>query len=140
MLRFSAVAGSCIHPIRIRLPSAASTEFVITTRILASSVERLALLTNEKIQSPVRCSITSDEIKLSCSTAVGRANDLIAVSVVGNDMEIGFNNRYLLDALKNADTDEVKIMLNGSLQPMIIRPVSGQSFTFLVVPMRLAAE
>lgn len=123
-----------------KMPASASTEFVINTRVLASSVERMALLTNEKIQSPVRCSITSDEIKLSCSTAVGRANDMIAVSVIGNEMEIGFNNRYLLDALKNADTDEVKVMLNGSLQPMIIRPVSGQSFTFLVVPMRLAAE
>lgn len=123
-----------------KMPSSASTEFVINTRVLASSVERMALLTNEKIQSPVRCSITSDQIKLSCSTTVGRANDLIDVSVIGNDMEIGFNNRYLLDALKNADTDEVKVMLNGSLQPMIIRPVSGQSFTFLVVPMRLAAE
>ena len=123
-----------------KMPQSASTEFVINTRILASSVERMALLTNEKIQSPVRCAISSNEIKLSCSTAVGRANDLISASVIGNDVEIGFNNRYLLDALKNADTDEVKIMLNGSLQPMIIRPVDGQSFTFLVVPMRLAAE
>lgn len=123
-----------------KMPTAASTEFVINTRILASSVERMALLTNEKIQSPVRCVISSNEIKLSCSTAVGRANDLITASVTGNDVEIGFNNRYLLDALKNSDTDEVKIMLNGSLQPMIIRPVEGQSFTFLVVPMRLAAE
>lgn len=123
-----------------KMPQSASTEFVINTRVLASSVERMALLTNEKIQSPVRCAISSNEIKLSCSTAVGRANDLISASVIGNDVEIGFNNRYLLDALKNADTDEVKVMLNGSLQPMIIRPVEGQSFTFLVVPMRLAAE
>ena len=123
-----------------KMPVSASTEFVINTRILASSVERMALLTSEKIQSPVRCTISSDEIKLSCSTTVGRANDMIKASVVGNDVEIGFNNRYLLDALKNSDTDEVKVMLNGSLQPMIIRPVSGQSFTFLVVPMRLAAE
>lgn len=123
-----------------KMPTSASTEFVINTRVLASSVDRMALLTNEKIQSPVRCSITADEIKLSCSTTVGRANDVIAASVRGNDVEIGFNNRYLLDALKNADTDEVKVMLNGSLQPMIIRPVNGQSFTFLVVPMRLAAE
>ena len=88
----------------------------------------------------MRCSITADEIKLSCSTTVGRANDMIPASVVGNDVEIGFNNRYLLDALKNAETDEVRIMLNGSLQPMIVRPVTGDSFTFLVVPMRLAAE
>lgn len=123
-----------------KMPPSAATQFVISTRVLASSVERMALLTSEKIQSPVRCSISADEIKLSCSTSVGRANDMIPASVTGSDVEIGFNNRYLLDALKNADTDEVRVLLNGSLQPMIIRPVSGQSFTFLVVPMRLAAE
>lgn len=122
------------------VPKTAATEFVINTRILASSVDRMSLLTNEKIQSPVRCSITADEIKLSCSTTVGRANDMIPASVRGNEVEIGFNNRYLLDALKNTDTDEIKVILNGSLSPMIIKPVSGDSFTFLVVPMRLAAE
>lgn len=122
------------------VPKTASTEFVINTRILASSVDRMALLTNEKIQSPVRCTITSDQIKLACSTTVGRANDMIPASVRGNDVEIGFNNRYLLDALKNAETDEIRVMLNGSLSPMIIKPVEGDSFTFLVVPMRLAAE
>ncbi len=123
-----------------KMPASATTEFVINTRILASSVERMALLTSEKIQTPVRCSISADDIKLSCSTTVGRANDRIPASVIGSDVVIGFNNRYLLDALKNAETDEVRIMLNGSLQPMIIKPVSGDSFTFLVVPMRLAAE
>ena len=122
------------------VPKSAATQFVINTRILSSSVDRMSLLTNEKLQSPVRCSITSDTIKLSCSTTVGRATDVIPASVIGNDVEIGFNNRYLLDALRNTDTDEVKVILNGSLSPMIIKPVSGDSFTFLVVPMRLAAE
>ena len=122
------------------VPKTAATEFVINTRILAAAVDRMSLLTNEKIQSPVRCAISGDQIKLSCSTTVGRASDMIPVQVIGKDVEIGFNNRYLLDALKNADTDEVKVILNGSLSPMIIRPVNGESFTFLVVPMRLAAE
>ena len=122
------------------VPKTAATEFVINTRVLAAAVDRMALLTNEKIQSPVRCSITADEIKLSCSTTVGRANDMSPASVRGKDVEIGFNNRYLLDALKNTDTDEIRVILNGSLSPMIIKPVNGDSFTFLVVPMRLAAE
>lgn len=122
------------------IPKNATTEFVINTRVLSSAVERMALLTNEKIQSPVRCSISSDDIKLACSTSVGKANDIIKASVIGNDVEIGFNNRYMLDALKNADTDEIKVKLNGSLSPIIIKPVEGDSFTFLVVPMRMAAE
>ena len=65
---------------------------------------------------------------------------ILSVSVIGSDVEIGFNNRYLLDALKNSDTDEIKLVLNGSLAPMIVKPVSGDAFTFLVVPMRINDE
>ena len=122
------------------VPKTAQTELVINTRLLSSAVDRMSLLTSEKIQSPVRCSITSDQIKLSCSTAVGKANDVLSVSVIGSDVEIGFNNRYLLDALKNSDTDEIKLILNGSLAPMIVKPVNSDAFTFLVVPMRLSSE
>ncbi len=120
------------------IPKTSKTDVVINTRSLISSVDRMALLNNDKIQSPVRCSFTSEGIHLSCTSAVGKANDKIAVDVLGEDVEIGFNNRYLLDALRNADTDEVKIILNGSLSPMIITPVKGDSFVSLVVPMRLS--
>ena len=122
------------------IPKTAQTELVINTRKLSNSVDRMSLLTSEKIQSPVRMSITSDQIKLSCSTAVGKANDVLDVSTIGNDVEIGFNNKYLLDALKNSDTDEIKLVLNGPLAPMIVKPVNSDAFTFLVVPMRLSNE
>ena len=55
-------------------------------------------------------------------------------------MEIGFNNRYMLEALKNTDTDEVKLVLNGAVSPIIIKPVQGDSFLSIVVPVRLANE
>ena len=55
-------------------------------------------------------------------------------------MEIGFNNRYLLDALRNADTDEVKVQLTGPVSPMKIVPTQGGSFLFLVLPVRLKQE
>lgn len=46
----------------------------------------------------------------------------------------------MLDALKNTDTDEVKLVLNGALSPMIIKPVKGDCFVSIVVPMRLAED
>ncbi len=122
------------------VPKTAQTELVMNTRLLSNAVDRMSLLTSEKIQSPVRCSITADEMKLSCSTAVGKANDILPVSTIGSEVEIGFNNKYLLDALKNSDTDEVKLVLNGPLAPMIVKPVNSDSFIFLVVPMRLSSE
>lgn len=122
------------------IPSDTKTELVINTRTIINSVERMSLLNNDRVQSPVRCKFSGNEIRLSCASAVGRANDVISVDVIGDDVEIGFNNRYLLDALKNTDTDEIKLVLNGPVAPMIIKPVKGDSFLSIVVPMRLANE
>ncbi len=122
------------------IPSETKTEVVINTRKIIDAVERMSLLNNDRIQSPVRCNFSDDEIRLSCISAVGRANDVVSVPIIGESVEIGFNNRYLLDALKNTDTDEVKLVLNGSLAPLIIKPVKGDCFLSIVVPMRLANE
>lgn len=120
------------------IPSGSTTSLVVNTREIASSVERMSLLTNEKMQSPVRFIVADEGIKLHCTTAVGRASDYINVPFDGNDIEIGFNNRYLLDAIKNADTDVLKFEFNGPLKPLKILPTEGESFIFLVVPMRLS--
>jgi len=123
---------------KANLPKDAKTEIIVNTRKIINAVDRMALLNNDKIQSPVRCNIGNDEIRLSCSSAVGKANDVISAPVMGEEVLIGFNNRYLLDALKNIDCDEVKIILNGSVAPMIIKPIKGEEFINLVVPMRIS--
>lgn len=122
------------------IPTETQTEVVINTRTIINAVERMSLLNNDRVQSPVRCNFANDEIRLSCASAVGRANDCISVSVMGEPVEIGFNNKYLLDALKNTDTDEIKLVLNGPLKPMVVKPVKGDSFLSIVVPMRLSNE
>jgi DNA polymerase-3 subunit beta len=53
---------------------------------------------------------------------------------------MGFNNRYLMDALRAAECDEVKIILNGPLSPMKIFPLDGENFIFLVLPVRLKSD
>lgn len=58
----------------------------------------------------------------------------------GEKVEMGFNNRYLLDALKNADTDQVRLELGGPLSPMKVLPKEGDGFLFLVLPVRLKSE
>lgn len=120
------------------IPKDKKTEVVVNTRQIINAVDRMSLLNGDKIQSPVRCLFSNDEIHFSCTSAIGKANDVISCPVMGDEVEIGFNNRYLLEALRNIDTDEVKITLNGGLSPMIITPVKGDSFISLVVPMRLS--
>lgn len=122
------------------IPTGEKTELVINTRMMIDSVERMSLLNSERIQSPVRCKFNENEIRMSCASAVGRANDVINVPIIGENVEIGFNNRYMLEALKNTDTDEVKMVLNGAVSPIVIKPVKGDSFLSIVVPVRLANE
>ncbi len=122
------------------IPANEKTELVINTRMMIDSVERMSLLNSDRIQSPVRCKFNDNEIRLSCASAVGRANDVINVPIIGESVEIGFNNRYMLEALKNTDTDEVKLVLNGPVSPIVIKPVKGDSFLSIVVPVRLANE
>jgi DNA polymerase III subunit beta len=100
-------------------------------------LERVSLLITERLRSPVRCLFSEGCIRLSCSTAIGRANDRLAAKISGDEVEMGFNSRYLLDALRNTECDEVKIKLNGALSPLTMTPVSGNSFLFLVLPVRL---
>jgi DNA polymerase-3 subunit beta len=120
------------------IPKDKKTEVVVNTRLIINAVDRMSLLNNDKIKSPVRCEFSNDEIKFSCATAVGKANDIISAPIIGEEVTIGFNNRFLLDALKNIDSDEVKIIINGGTAPMIITPIKGDSFINLVVPMRLS--
>lgn len=120
------------------IPNGAQTSLRVKTREIASSVERMSLLTSEKLQSPVRFIVADEGIKLACTTVVGKASDYINLPFEGSEVEIGFNNRYLLDAIKNADTDELLFEFNGPLKPLKVLPVEGDSFIFLVVPMRLS--
>ena len=60
--------------------------------------------------------------------------------LTGQSVEIGFNNRYLLEALRNTECDEVKVQLGGPLSPMKVVPKEGDSFLFLVLPVRLKSE
>lgn len=119
------------------IPPDSKTEVVVKTREVIESVERVSLLITDRLKSPVRCLFADNEIKLLCTTAMGRANDQLNAEITGDSVEIGFNNRYLLDALRNTECDEVKIQLGGPLSPMKIVPKEGESFLFLVLPVRL---
>lgn len=119
------------------IPKEYKTELLVNRRNLINSVERMSLLCNDKIQNPFRCIFENGEIKLSTTAAIGKANEIMEVEFKGDYIEMGLNCRCFLDALKNCDTDEVRVLLSGSLAPMILKPVSGDSFLHIVVPMRL---
>lgn len=119
------------------IPSSASTTVEVDTRSLIDGIERTSLIITDRTKSLITCVFDTDFIRISSITALGTANDKVAADIEGNRVEIGFNNRYLLDALRACNTDRVRILLNGSRSPILILPPECDSFIFLVLPVRL---
>ena len=79
-------------------------------------------------------------MKISTKTAIGDAYDQCPVSGDGKGLEIGFNNKYLMDALKAAPADKVRLELSTSVSPCVILPTEGEeNFLYMVLPVRLKA-
>jgi len=122
------------------IPKDSSTVVKVSTRGLASSIERTSLLISDRLKSPLRVVFDDGLVRMSCSTTIGKAYDECECQSSGPRVEMGFNNRYLMDALKNSEADMVKLEISGPLSPMKVLPMEGDSFLFLVLPMKLKTE
>lgn len=110
------------------------------TRALLSSIDRVSLIISDKLKSPLRCVFDSNLLKISTKTAIGDAYDECPLSGDGGGLEIGFNNKYLMDALKAAPADKVRLELTTSVSPCVILPTEGEeNFLYMVLPVRLKA-
>ena len=128
------------HNYKGSIPEKHSTEIIINARELIACLDRCMLLINEKAKAPDKCLFKDGKVKISCSSALGKLNDEMEADMSGPPVEIGFNCRYLSEALKASESDKVRLQLNGGLSPMKIVPMEGNAYTFLVLPMRLKSE
>ena len=119
---------------------ATPAKYIVTAdrRSLIDAVERVSLIINEKVRSPLRFVFEKNQLLINCSTTLGQASDEVSVAGDGEGMEIGFNNRYVLDALKAAPADEVAIRLVNNVSPCIIVPADeSDSFLYMILPVRI---
>ena len=123
------------------IPSEYKTKVKTGVKSVIEAVERASLvITSEVTKAPIILNIVDGEIKINCETQVGKVEEIIPVDMEGNAIEIGFNNRYLLDALKAVSTEEVKLSFIDSVNTCLISPVEGEDFKYIVLPLRLRNE
>ena len=125
---------------RNAIPTDYSIDLEIDVRSIINSVERVSLIISERLKNPIRCCFEEESLKISCITSLGRAYDECPIPNCPEKIEIGFNNRYLLEALRACPADKVILQLKSSLSPCVIRPVEGEKFLYLVLPVRLKAD
>lgn len=105
-----------------------------------SAIDRVALIVSEKNSSPVRLSFQDGSVDCLCVTPIGKAEDTCVCEGSGEGLEIGFNDRYLMDALKAAAADKLNFCLNTASSPSVIEAADGsKKFTYMILPVRLRA-
>lgn len=119
------------------IPKTEKSSIEVSTRLLIEGIERTSLLISDRLRSPLKLNMSDDRIKISCNTSMGKAYDEVECKIDGEGINMGFNNKYLLDALKASDCDMVKLQINGAVSPMRVVPLEGESFLFLVLPVRV---
>lgn len=119
------------------IPNGCKTRVVLETRDFIDTIERASLIITERLKNPLRILFdVSGKVTVRCQTNLGKVVDEFAAQVEGDPVEIGFNNRYLLDALRNARCEKVVLELSGPLSPVKILPEEGSDFIYLVLPVR----
>ena len=120
------------------VPTNCPIKLVANVADLASSVERVGLIVSEKYKSPVRCVFSNQELLMRTNTTIGAAEDRCSLAGDGQELEIGFNVRYLADALRVIPSDEVTLELTNGLSPIVLTPVDDKfDFAYMVLPVRI---
>ncbi len=122
------------------VPTNCPVKLVANVAELASAIERVGLIVSEKYKSPVRCVFSDQVLLLKTNTTIGAAEDRCTLAGDGKELEIGFNVRYLSEALRAVPGEEVVLELTNGLSPIVMTPVDEkEDFSYMVLPVRITA-
>ena len=114
----------------------------VNTREFADSIERAALIINDTTlqkneKMPVRLLISNDVIDITCTTSKGKIYDTVSADKMGEDIEIGFNHKFLLEALRNCEDETIRLELSNPRAACFIKPTENNDYIYMLLPVRL---
>ncbi len=123
------------------IPNERETRIKVNKDNLQGAIERASIFSttaSEKEKKyPIKMFINLGNLIISCTSQIGDAKEEIVIETEGKELEIGFNPKYLLDALKNIEDDEIYLDFGNNISPCIIRPTLEDKFIYMVSPVRL---
>ena len=123
------------------IPENWETRIRVNRSSIQNSFERISLISSSSIEKekkyPVKVSIDIGKVTISCTNQTGDAKEEMYVSTEGKNLEVGFNPKYFLDALRAIDDEEVFIDFGSNVSPCIIRPVEEGDYIYMILPIRL---
>jgi DNA polymerase III subunit beta len=118
------------------IPQDFETKIKVNTKEMLSSIERASLLTMEEKKYPVKLSINDDNIVITSNTEIGAVREELRVEMEGNKLDIGFNPRYFIEALKVVEDEVINILFTSNIGPCTLNPIDNEKFCYLILPLR----
>jgi DNA polymerase-3 subunit beta len=121
------------------LSSDYSTKLKVNRRELLDCIDRATLLIKEGDKKPIIIHVGGDTMELKIQSFIGSMNEDIDIAKEGNDITIGFNPKFLLEALRVIDDEEVTLYLVNPKAPCFIRDEEGK-YIYLVLPVQIVSN
>lgn len=119
------------------LPVDHDTKIHINKKDLLASFERASLMIpTEERRFPVKLKISDEKMVLTSNTDIGNVREELKMDMEGNEIDIAFNPRYFIDALRAVDEEIVDIYFTSNIGPCTIKPINGDDFAYLILPIR----
>ena len=119
------------------LPQEHKLSLIVNRQELQNAIERASLMAKDGNTNLIKLDIQQDNLIISSNSQLGKVREEISIKLQGDEIQIAFNSRYLLDVLKNMEEDEVVMKMTSSISPCVIEEVNNENAKYLVLPVRL---
>ncbi len=119
------------------LPQEHKLSVYVNRQELQNSIERASLMAKDGNTNLIKLDIQQDNLIISSNSQLGKVREEISMKLQGDEIQIAFNSRYLLDVLKNMEEDEVVLKMTSSISPCVIEEKNNENAKYLVLPVRL---
>ncbi|WP_018131401.1 DNA polymerase III subunit beta [Effusibacillus pohliae] len=121
------------------IPTVFKTKIRVGTKVLLDAVERAALIARDNDNHVVRLNIKPDRLEISSTSAeIGKVSETIHPSEFsGDELLIAFNAKYVIDALRVVEGEEITVEFTGSMSPFLIKQPDYPNYIHLILPVRI---
>jgi DNA polymerase-3 subunit beta len=104
---------------------------------LQNAIERASLMAKDGNTNLIKLDLQQDNLIITSNSQLGKVREEISIKLQGDEIEIAFNSKYLLDVLKNMEDDEVIMKMTSGISPCVIEEKNNENAKYLVLPVRL---
>ena len=121
------------------IPAENTTKVITGRDILLESIERASLLAKEGKNNLIKITINNDLMTITSRSEEGNVKEELIIDKTGNDLEIGFNSKYVIDVLKAIDDEKISLNFKTGISPCVVKPEEGDKYEYLILPVRIPA-